>query len=151
MGPPSAAGAPYLQTTLQLKELIITQGAAALAAAMGPGLFGAAYRGTHASLVEEFVDEVAACDEGALTAALDAITHFDLTDQLGQISVPCAVVVGDADPFLEDCRLLASSIGGSSLTVVEGVGHMEPMESPGEVAAAIEHVVRRVESERSWQ
>ena len=85
---------------------------------------------------------------GVLIATLNAITHFDLTERLAHVSVPCAVVVGDGDPFLEDCRLLASSIGGASLSVLEGVGHMEPMESPGEVAAAIEEVVRRVRETR---
>ena len=143
--------APYRQTTMQLNELINAQGSAALAAAMAPGLFGAGYRQTHVTQVEEFVAEVAACDAAALTAGLDAITHFDLTDQLGQISVPCAVVVGDADPFLEDCRLLASSIGGASLSILQGVGHMEPMESPGEVAAAIEEVVGMAEEKRNGQ
>ena len=123
---------------MQLKSSIKTQGSAALAAAMAPGLFGADYLRTHVAQVEEFVADVAACDEAVLIATLNAITHFDLTERLVHISVPCAVVVGDGDPFLEDCRLLAGSIGGASLSVVEGVGHMEPMESPGEVAAAIE-------------
>ncbi len=140
-GTTSASGAAYQQTAQQLRELIDAQGSAALAAAMGPGLFGDRYRQTHAAQVEEFVAEVAACDAGALTAALDAIAPFDLTDQLAHIAVPCAVVVGDADPFLEDCRLLARSIGGASLSLVDGVGHMEPMESPDEVAAAIEENV----------
>lgn len=148
-GTTSASGPAYQQTTLQLKELISTQGSAALAAAIGPGLFGDTYRQTHASRVEEFVDDVAACDEGVLSAALDAIGQFDLTDQLGRITVPCAVVVGDADPFVDDCRVLATSIGGASLSVLRGVGHMEPLESPGEVAAAIEEVVRRGEESRA--
>jgi 3-oxoadipate enol-lactonase len=150
-GTTSAAGALYQQTTLQLRELIRTQGSAALAAAMGPGLFGDEYRQKQPTAVEEFVAEVATCDEAVLIAALDAISHFDLTDQLGHISAPCAVVVGDADPFLEDCRLLASSVVGASLSVLEGVGHMEPMESPGEVAATIEEVVRMVREERGRQ
>jgi 3-oxoadipate enol-lactonase len=141
-GTTSASGPAYQQTTQQLRELIDTQGSAALAAAMGPGLFGDQYRRTHAAQVEEFVAEVAACDADTLTAALDAIEPFDLTDRLGHIAVPCAVVVGDVDPFLEDCRLLAGSIGGASLSLVDGVGHMEPMESPDEVAAAIEGIVR---------
>ena len=150
-GTTSAAGALYQQTTLQLRELIRTQGSAALAAAIGPGLFGDEYRQQHATAVEEFVAEVATCDEAVLIAALDAIAHFDLTDQLGDITAPCAVVVGDADPFLEDCRLLAGSIVGASLSLVEGVGHMEPMESPGEVAASIEEVVSMVTEERGRQ
>lgn len=148
-GTTSASGSAYQQTTLQLKQLINTQGATALAAAMGPGLFGDAYRHTHASLVEEFMADVAACDEGVLSDALDAIGQFDLTDQLSRITAPCAVVVGDADPFVEDCRVLAASINGASLSVLRGVGHMEPLESPGEVAAAIEEVVRRGEESRA--
>ncbi len=118
---------------------------------MGSGLFGDAYRQTHPIQVDEFIAEVAACDEAVLSAALDAITQFDLTDQLGHITVPCAVVVGDLDPFLEDCRLLAKFIHGASLSVLDGVGHMEPMESPCEVAAAIEEVVRMVGEQRGGQ
>jgi 3-oxoadipate enol-lactonase len=150
-GTTSAASGPYQQTTLQLKELINTQGSATLGAAMGPGLFGDAYRQTHPIQVDEFIAEVATCDEAVLSAALDAIAPFDLTDQLGRITVPCAVVVGDVDPFLEDCRLLAKAINGASLSVLHGVGHMEPMESPGEVAAAVEEVVRMVGEKRGGQ
>jgi 3-oxoadipate enol-lactonase len=150
-GTTSAAGAPYQETNLQLKGLIDAQGPGALAAALGPGLFGDQWRNTHTVEVEEFTAEVAACDATALTASLDAITQFDLTDQLGNISVPCAVVVGDADPFLEDCRLLATSIDGALLSILPGVGHMEPMESPDEVAAAIEEIVRMVNEKRSVQ
>ena len=64
-GTTSAAGPPYQQTTKQLNELIKAQGSAALAAAMAPGLFGARYRQTHVTQVEEFVEEVAACDEAS--------------------------------------------------------------------------------------
>jgi pimeloyl-ACP methyl ester carboxylesterase len=148
-GTTSSAGTSYQQATLQLTELVRTQGPGALAAAMGPGLFGADYLRTHVAQVEEFVADVAACDEAVLIATLNAITHFDLTERLVHVPVPCAVVVGDGDPFFEDCRLLASSIGGASLSVLEGVGHMEPMESPGEVAAAIEEIVRMVREKRA--
>ena len=146
-GTTSSAGTSYQQATVQLRELVRTQGSGALGAALGLGVFGADYRRTHAAQVEEFVADVAACDEAVLIATLNAITQFDLTDRLVRVTVPCAVVVGDGDPFVEDCRLLASSISGASLSVPEGVGHMEPIESPGEVAAAIEEVVER--SERS--
>lgn len=151
VGTTSAAGVPYQQSTQLLKELINAQGTAALAAVMGPGLFGEKYRQTHVTQVEEFVEEVAGCDGLALTAALDAIGQFDLTDQLAHITVPCAVVVGDADPFLEDCRVLAASIAGAWLSVVEGIGHMEPMESPDDVVAAIAEVVHVVRERRSEQ
>jgi 3-oxoadipate enol-lactonase len=150
-GTTSSAGTSYQQATVQLRELVRTQGSGALGAALGLGVFGADYRRTHAAQVEEFVADVAACDEAVLIATLNAITQFDLTDRLVRVTVPCAVVVGDGDPFVEDCRLLASSISGASLSVPEGVGHMEPIESPGEVAAAIEEVVRTVREKRGGQ
>ena len=150
-GTTSSAGTSYQQATVQLRELVRSQGSGALAAAMGPGVFGADYLRTHAAQVEEFVADVAVCDEAVLIATLNAITQFDLTDQLVHVTVPCAVVVGDGDPFVEDCRLLASSIGGAALSVLEGVGHMEPMESPGGVAAGIEEVVRTVREKRGGQ
>ena len=122
-GTTSSAGSGHTsRPRSQLKDSMNTQGSAAWAAAMGPGLFGARYQADERSQIEEFSQRSAACDESVLSAALDAITHFDLTDQLARIAVPCAVVVGDADPFLEDCRFLAQSISGASLSVLGGRG-----------------------------
>jgi pimeloyl-ACP methyl ester carboxylesterase len=65
---------------------------------------------------------------------------LDIRDLVGNINVPTTVVVGDADkvenePVLR--RELASRISGTEFIILPGVGHLSPLEAPGELAAAI--------------
>jgi len=55
----------------------------------------------------------------------------DLLERLAQIEVPTAVIVGELDgTMLEDCRRLAATIPGATLTVIAGAGHVPQVEQP---------------------
>jgi pimeloyl-ACP methyl ester carboxylesterase len=68
----------------------------------------------------------------------------DISGLVGNIDVPITVIVGDADrvesePVLR--RELASRIRGTEFIILPGVGHLSPLEAPGELAAAITKAV----------
>lgn len=60
-------------------------------------------------------------------------------DRLGEIRCPTLVLAGERDGLrsLEETRELQAGIEGSKLAVVEGTGHMLPLEAPERVAEAI--------------
>jgi pimeloyl-ACP methyl ester carboxylesterase len=69
---------------------------------------------------------------------------LDVGDLVGNINVPTTVVIGDADKVENEPGLrreLASRIGGTEFIILPGVGHLSPLEAPGELAAAITKTV----------
>jgi pimeloyl-ACP methyl ester carboxylesterase len=77
--------------------------------------------------------EFAAHDPTALTAILAALADLDLTDRLGEITVPAWIAAGGRDPLvpLEEARRLTAGIPGSRLTVYDSGGHLFFHEWPG--------------------
>lgn len=79
-------------------------------------------------------------DPGAVCDALAALgARPDRSAELGAITVPTLVIVGDQDVPTPPgaARSLAEGIPGARLTVVPGAGHMTAVEDPDSVAAAI--------------
>lgn len=59
------------------------------------------------------------------------VSQADRLDRLRSLRVPTAVVVGELDAtMLQDCRRLADTIPGASLTVVPEAGHLPQLENP---------------------
>ncbi len=72
---------------------------------------------------------------------------LDITDLVGNINVPTTVIVGDADRVENESALrreLASRIKGVEFIVLLGVGHLSPLEAPGELATAITTATSRM-------
>jgi pimeloyl-ACP methyl ester carboxylesterase len=59
------------------------------------------------------------------------VTQADRLDRLRSLDLPTAVVVGELDAtMLDDCRRLAASIPGATLTVIPDAGHVPQLENP---------------------
>lgn len=60
-------------------------------------------------------------------------------DRLGEIRCPTLIVAGGQDKLrsLAEARELHQGITGSDFTVIDGTGHMIPMETPAQLAEAI--------------
>jgi pimeloyl-ACP methyl ester carboxylesterase len=69
----------------------------------------------------------------------------DVRNLLPKIHVPTLVVVGreDAISTVEEMRGIADDIPDSELFIVEGAGHMSPMEQPQAVNEAIRRFLSR--------
>jgi 3-oxoadipate enol-lactonase len=67
-------------------------------------------------------------------------------DRLGSISVPIAMLVGDADypPIVEADKQAAARIPGCELTIVPGMDHMPTLREPDLVLATIERTLARL-------
>lgn len=62
---------------------------------------------------------------------------FDTAEGVRRLSCPVLFMAGEQDPFLPECRYAHARIPGSRLTVLDGCGHMAPLENPERVAAAL--------------
>ncbi|HLF40942.1 MAG TPA: alpha/beta hydrolase [Acidimicrobiia bacterium] len=62
-----------------------------------------------------------------------------LSERLRRVKAPTLVIAGAADRFLPraHCEAYVAGIPGARLEVVEGAGHMAPLERPGEVTALV--------------
>jgi len=76
---------------------------------------------------------------GAAAALRGMAARADSTDYLAQMSLPVLVVVGEHDVIspAEEMRLLARAIAGSEFAILQGAGHMSPLERPADFNAAL--------------
>ena len=81
-----------------------------------------------------FHDDFLACD------------HFEVMDRLGEITVPTLILCGTTDRLTPPkySQYLHQHIVGSTLTLIEGAGHMVMLEKPAEMNAAIVPFLQRL-------
>lgn len=116
------------------------EGAGAVAAQQLPGQLGKTTRTRAPALVDEVERMLRRAPVHAITGALRAMmARPDSTDTLATIDVPTLVVVGDEDVVTpaDEARTMAALVPSSRLVVVEGAGHLAPLEQPATVNAAI--------------
>ena len=75
-----------------------------------------------------------------------ACDSFDVMDQVTKIKAPTLIVCGQDDRMtpLNRSEYLRDRIQGAELQVIEQAGHMVMLESPDEVAAALEKFLDRI-------
>ena len=81
-----------------------------------------------------------------LTGALHALRdRVDSTPTLPTITVPTAVIVGEADAITPpaEAAAMAAQIVGAQLVVIPKAGHLSPMENPRAVNDALEGLIDR--------
>lgn len=82
-----------------------------------------------------------------LTGALRALRdRVDSTPTLPTITVPTAVIVGEADTITPpaDAAVMAAQIPGAQLVVIPRAGHLSPMENPDAVNKVLQELIERV-------
>jgi pimeloyl-ACP methyl ester carboxylesterase len=77
-----------------------------------------------------------------------ACQAFDVRDQIERIAAPTLVLAAREDRMvkLKFSETLSERIPNATLVVIEGAGHMFPLEKPQEVAEAVAHWLR----EHTW-
>ncbi|HEU4327824.1 MAG TPA: alpha/beta fold hydrolase [Roseiflexaceae bacterium] len=100
--------------------------------------------GTPADLRARAEADYARCDPAVFRGDLLACDRFDLSARLGEICIPAAVVVGEADRMTPPkyAQALQAAIPGAQLTLLPNTGHMAPLEQPAAVSAALRHVLK---------
>ena len=83
--------------------------------------------------------------EGYL-AAVEVLRDTDLGERPRAVGCPTLCLVGSEDRSTPPAQVaaLAALIPGAELAVIEGAGHLPPVEAPGETAAAVARLLRRI-------
>lgn len=78
-------------------------------------------------------------DSGQLNRQMLASTSFSSSERLPDLRVPTLIIHGDKDRMVPTANgpLLAELLPNSELVILEGVGHLSPLEAPGEVLGHI--------------
>ncbi|KGN40811.1 alpha/beta fold hydrolase [Knoellia aerolata] len=107
-----------------------------------PGLFAGE---PPAELVAAMAEMAADVRPGTLERELGLMAETDLSDVLPRVAVATLLVWGELDARspLRVAREFAAAIADAELVVIEGAGHVSPLERPDEVNAAIRAFVRR--------
>ena len=129
-----------------------TQGMAVLGQAVIERWLTPRFRAEHpdrATAMQKMVESTPA--EG-YAGSCDAIRHMDLRERLPSITAPTLVVAGSEDPATppEHGRLIADSIPGSRLEVIDGAAHLVTIEEPARVTELPARAHRRRGGGRPW-
>ncbi|MFJ1704226.1 alpha/beta fold hydrolase [Kitasatospora sp. NPDC088346] len=98
-------------------------------------------------LVEDVRGMIAEASPRAVAWAQRAMAaRGDSLEVLAGLSVPAAVIVGEADSVtpLAEARMLAEAMADAELTVIPAVGHLSSLEAPETFAAAVRALLRRI-------
>jgi len=118
---------------------------AEVAARVMPGLRGRKSDSAGAELAERIMAHV---PPTTYRKALHLLTTFDRRADLPKIAVPTLLIAGSEDRTAP-ASIMASmqrKIPRSELVVLEGCGHLGPMDQPGAFNSALERFLRKMES-----
>jgi 3-oxoadipate enol-lactonase len=128
-----------------------TRGMAGLGPAVVERWFTARFRAEHPDRVAAMQQMVESTPAEGYAGACDAIRQMDLRERLPSITAPTLVVAAAEDPATppEHGRLIADSIPGSRLEVIDGAAHLANIEQPDRVTELLlEHIADAEEADR---
>jgi pimeloyl-ACP methyl ester carboxylesterase len=108
--------------------------------AMLPVLFAPATRARHADLIARVGDRMFQTNPRGVVGTLRGLARRpDRTGDLGRITVPSLVLVGEDDAITppDASRKLAEAVPGARFVTIPDAGHLAPLENPTASNAAI--------------
>jgi len=129
-------------------DLVRAKGSAAIADQMQPKLLSpdtVAHRPNQVRALRQMMEAVPAQTiEHALSAMRD---RPDMTEVLTSIKTPTLVLVGDADEITPPAvaQSMQKKMPNAELVIVQGAGHMSPLEQPAQVNRAIRNFLARID------
>jgi 3-oxoadipate enol-lactonase len=93
------------------------------------------------------IASMAAVPEAGYRAALATLVTFDRRDDLGQLDMPCLVLVGEADPLapFHVMHWTANAIPGARMAVIADAGHLAHLERPSDFNTMLTSFLDRTE------
>jgi len=135
------------ETRRKMAEHVLKHGTGAVAEMMLPKLFAAATQKERPAIAAEIRRTMEQSNPAAVAAAQRGMAaRDDVRERLPTIRVPTLVVVGREDAISppDEMRAFAEAIPGAEFHVIEGVGHMAPLESPAEFNRLLTTFVERL-------
>lgn len=111
-------------------ELVRAQGVAPLADEMVPKLLSPDKQATLSDSLRQMI--LRARPETVLAALPALAERPDMSERLGEITVPTLIVVGEDDALspISDAQLMYDRLPNAQLVIIPSAGHMSPFEEP---------------------
>lgn len=108
------------------------QGVGALADAVITRWFSPEFRAANPATTDHYRDMVADTDDEGYAACCGALSGWDFTDRLSEITVPTLVIAGEHDPSTapETVKVIADGVPGASYVVLSPAAHLPNLEQP---------------------
>lgn len=114
-------------------------GTAALLTSSAQRWFAAGFAERNPDATSALLHVLRNADAESYARACEALAGFDVTGRLAEIAVPVLCIAGAEDIATppDSLRRIASGVKNAQLTVLDGVAHLAPVESPLKVADLI--------------
>jgi 3-oxoadipate enol-lactonase len=115
------------------------------------GWFTAEFAESNAGLVESFLDDLSAVDDGSYLACCGALAQYDASSRLSGVNSPALIVAGDHDrgPTPQSMQELARALPNARYAELAPAAHLAVVEQPRAAAALISELVRSVSSKEN--
>jgi 3-oxoadipate enol-lactonase len=137
----AVADAPEAQKMRHdLADRVLKQGPEFVAQAMAARLFAASTLAQQSQVVESIQAIIRSTAPSSIAGGSRALANReDVVDGLGEIAIPTLVLVGSEDIISppDEMQQIAQRLPQATLAVIQGAGHMAPLEAPTETNAAI--------------
>jgi len=134
------------EARLKSMRFVIDEGAVAFANAFVPQLFAPSYATSHPEKVSQTQKVIEDQSPSSIALLLDAMRQrADVNYYLKEIEIPCAVIGGKEDALIsaQTMRELHETLPGSTIDLLDGVGHMSPIEAPEKVSFVLDQMMHR--------
>jgi 3-oxoadipate enol-lactonase len=132
---------------LERAELVRSSGMSALAEANKGRWFNDRFRAEQPEAVDRMISMITSVDPEGYASCCEALSGFDVRDQLGRIAAPTRVVAGADDPVatVSGCEQMAAAIPGADLVVIDDASHIANLAQPAEFLLAVsEHLEKHL-------
>jgi 3-oxoadipate enol-lactonase/4-carboxymuconolactone decarboxylase len=101
--------------------------------------FAPAFADRQPELIAALSDALRRTDDESYAQACEALADFDVTARLAEITAPVLAIAGSEDVATppESLRRIASGVEHGRLVILDGVGHLAPLEAPNATASLI--------------
>ncbi|NDJ91843.1 bifunctional 3-oxoadipate enol-lactonase/4-carboxymuconolactone decarboxylase PcaDC [Mycolicibacter kumamotonensis] len=123
-----------------------TSGTGAVIEASVQRWFAPGFAARRPNRVAALVDTLRATDDESYAQACLALSDFDVTARLGEITAPVLAIAGSHDIATppESLRRIASGVAQGRLVILDDVGHLAPLEAPqATVNLILDHLMVR--------
>jgi pimeloyl-ACP methyl ester carboxylesterase len=98
------------------------------------------YRKTPEDLIEPYIEEISKVEQEVIHKDFKICDEFDILDKVGEIKVPCLILVGKADKLtpVKYQKYFDKYIDDSKLVIINKAGHSVMLEQPSEINNEIE-------------
>ncbi len=134
------------EARIRQMRFVRDEGAEAFAATLVPNIFSARFAGARPEVAEATRRVIAAQEPDNIALRADAMRlRIDMTPRLSEITCPCAVIGGDEDRIVPPLAMkeLHEGLPDPTFEMIEGVGHMSPLEAPDRVGFCLDQLMQR--------